>query len=257
MSASRNIPEATVEELEWFKLDNYAGLSQFTALDWARLVGDRLTVRRAIDGGNPEAVSAVFESITTTPLKLQGSDVRYVGADHPTNTASVKSLNLKRLKVLTDEAMPLLGPEEGDAVVDELLTRNSGSPFQRYAHAMVSIDAPRQQIVADFARWLDGRLDAAASLLPESDYRNGDYMEKAERIWIAHCAVPLYDLNLFELMTGKSVPSSFRWNSLFPGVHADTLESKKKNSKSAAAFLFSEDTYRVLRGLAYDLSRHS
>ncbi|MEX3638786.1 hypothetical protein [Paraburkholderia sp. BR14320] len=254
MPPSRNIPQATVDDLDWFRLDNYAGLSQFTALDWARLVGDRLAIRRALNAGNPEAISGIFESIKATPLKWLGSDVRYIGADHPTNTASVKSLTLNRLKALTDEATPLVAPEEADAVVDELLARNPESPFQRYALLMVSIDAPKDQIVADFARWLDARLAASASLLPESDYRNGDYMEKAARSWIPHCAVPLYDLDLFELMTGKSVPSSFRWISLFPDVHLDALESKKKNSKSAAAFLFSEDTYRVLHGLAYDLT---
>ncbi len=80
-------------------------------------------------------------------------------------------------------------------------------------------------------------------------------MAKAERIWIPHCAVPLYDLDLFERLAGKAVPSSFRWNSLFPGVSVAALESKKKNSKSAAASLFSEDTHCVLRGLAYDESR--
>ncbi|HEY1996242.1 hypothetical protein, partial [Paraburkholderia sp.] len=215
------MPEATAEELEWFKLDNYTGLSQFTPLDWARLVGDRLAIRRALDAGNPEAVSAVFESIKATPLEWLGSDIRYIGADHAANTAAIKSLNLNRLRVLVDEAVSLLGVEERagpgcpDAVVDELFAGNPKSPFQRYAHVMVSIDAPRDRIVADFARWLDSWLATSASL-PGFDYRNGDYMEKATRIWIPHRAVPLYDLGLFELTTGKSVPSLFRWSMLFP-----------------------------------------
>lgn len=246
---SRDASEATVEDLKWFKLANYAGLSQFTALDWARLVGDRLAIRRAIDGSIPEAVAGVFESIKKSPLKWLGSDIRYTGASHAANTATIKSLNLNRLRLLADEATSLLGSDDGDAVVDELLAGNPKSPFQRYAHVMVSIDVPKDQIVADFARWLDGWLAASASL-PESDYRNGDYMGKARRIWIPQRAVPFYDLDLFELMTGKSVPAKLRWSSLFDGLDEDALASKKRGTRDAAAFLFSESTLTVLRGIA-------
>ncbi|MFP3548642.1 hypothetical protein SB748_35225, partial [Rhizobium sp. SIMBA_035] len=82
------------DDLAWFELDKYASLSPFTALDWARLVGDRLAIRRAIDGKIPESVADVFELIKDEPLKWLGSDVRYTGAKHAANTATVKSLNL-------------------------------------------------------------------------------------------------------------------------------------------------------------------
>lgn len=245
---SRDVSEVTFEELAWFDLANYARLSEFTARDWAGLVRDRLAIRRAL-AGSPEAVSGIFESIKTTPLKWLGSDVQYIGASHAANTATVKSLNLNRLKLLADETPSLLGSGSGDAVVDELLARNPESPFQRYAHVMVSIDAPKDQIVADFVRWLDGWL-AASDSLPESDYRNGDYMDKARRIWIPQRAVPLYDLDLFELMTGKSVPPKLRWSKLFDGLDEDALASKKRGARDAAAFLFSESTLTVLRGMA-------
>jgi hypothetical protein len=246
--SSKKIPEATAEELAWFKPTNYAGLSKFIAMDWARLVGDRLAIRRAIDSGTPGSVASVFESIKKSPLKWLGSDVRFTGASNAANTASVKFLNLNRLRQLTDDATSFLGSEGGDAVVDELLARNPESPFQRYAHVMVSIDAPKDQIVADFERWLDGWLAASASL-PERAFRNGDYMDKARRTWIPLRAVPLYDLDLFELMTGKSVPSTFRWSTLFPGVDVDALASKKKGARSAADQLFTDDTLAVLRSM--------
>ena len=62
--------------------------------------------------------------------------------------------------------------------------------------------------------------------------------------------VPCYDLDLFELLTGKSVPSSFRWTKLFPGMNVDALESKKKSTRNAAAHLFTEETLTVLQNMA-------
>lgn len=247
MPASKNIPEATAEDLAWFRLDKYACLTQFKARQWARLVGDRLAIRLAIDKGNPEAISGIFESIKTKPLKWLGSDVRYIGASHAANTATVKSLNLNRLRHLSDEATPLLGSDDGDAVVDELLAGNHESDFRHYAHVMVSLDASRDQIVADFARWLDGWL--AMNALPELDTRNGDYMDKAKRTWIPNRAVPLYDLDLFELMTGKSVPWSLRKGMLFPRLSEEELESKRRTAPKAAEQLFSEATLTVLRNM--------
>ncbi|MFP3801153.1 hypothetical protein [Paraburkholderia sp. SIMBA_027] len=250
MPASKKTTEATADDLAWFELDKYASLSPFTALDWARLVGDRLAIRRAIDGKIPESVADVFELIKDEPLKWLGSDVRYTGAKHAANTATVKSLNLNRLRRLADEATVSLGSEGGDAVVDQLLARNPESAFRRYAHVMVSIDAPRDQIVDDFARWLDGWL-ASFTSLPDTDFQNGDYMDKARNRWIPLRAVQWYDLDLFERMTGKSVPSVFRWSRLFPNVDAEALESKKKGARNAAAQLFSYDTLTVLRSMAH------
>ncbi|WP_342702402.1 hypothetical protein OHZ10_10690 [Burkholderia arboris] len=249
MPSSKKTTEATTAELAWFKLDNYAGLSQLSALGWAGLVGDRLAIRRAIDGGIPESVVSVFKSIKAQPLKPLGSGVRYTGASHAANTATVKSLNLNRLRHLTDEAALSRGHNGADAVVDELLARNPESPFQRYAHVMVSIDAPKDQIVDDFERWLDGWLAASASL-SGTDFQNGDYMDKARNRWIPLRAVPWYDLDLFERMTGKAVPPAFRWSRLFPGVDAEALESKKKGARNAAAQLFSDDTLTVLQSMA-------
>ncbi|SKC49558.1 DUF6387 family protein [Paraburkholderia hospita] len=263
MSVSKSaLGQATEQDLVWFKLDNYTGLAEFAALDWARLVGDRLNIRRAIDGGNLGAVAGVFESIKATPLKWLGSDVRYVGAEHAANTATVKSMNLRRMLFLADELDSCgssgqitdvdddfldTADERPDAIIDELLATVPTSPFQRFAHVVVSIDAPRAQIVRDFSAWLDDWL----SLRPKGTYKEGDYLKKAQDQWIPHCAVQYFDLKLYEALAGKEIPSDIRWNALFPGLRHELLETKKKKARSAAALAFSADTYRLLRHLAY------
>jgi len=248
--------------LTWFKLDNYSGLRDFSALDWARLVGDRLNIQRAIDGGNPEAVAGVFESIKTTPLKWLGSEVRYIGADHAANTATVKSMNLRRMLFLANELDSLSSFEQAadvgddwldsavdlpDAVIDELLATGPASSFKHLAHVMVSIDAPRAQIIKDFTVWLDGRL----AQRPKGSYKEGDYLKKAKDQWILHCAVQYFDLQLHESLSGQEIPSEQRWGTLFPGLRDEMLDTKKKKARSAAALAFSDDTYRLLRHLAY------
>ncbi|CAG9239449.1 hypothetical protein BCAR13_890038 [Paraburkholderia caribensis] len=255
--------QATKQDLAWFELENYGGLNDFTALNWSHAVGDRLAIRRAIDGGNPEAITAVFETLKATPLKWLGSDIRYTGANHVANTETVKSMNFRRLAFIANElkTMPQLTPAvetdshgcdemaaRPDAVVDELLEVNPESPFQRFAHLTVSLDAPRDWIVDDFKKWLELELERRKLRDPETT--NGDYMKKAKVQWIPHRAVPWYDLDLFERLTGLSVPSAFRWNNLFPGVKYEALDSKKKNVVNAAALLFSEETYQALRRLA-------
>lgn len=271
MPRSKKMPApATEQDLKWFESDNYEGLGKFTVLDWARLVGDRLNIRRAIDGDNPEAVAGVFETLKKKPLTWLGSDVRYTGAGHAASTATVKSMNLRRLAFLINELDAMQATDDGDysssddcgfwgggltefpdAVVDKILAANPESSFQRFAHVMVSLDIPRESIVEDFKTWLDRELQRRQ--LPEPDQKNGDYMDKAKNQWIPHCAVQWYDLDLFERLTGLSVPSGFRWGSLFPGLKHDMLDSQKKKAVSAATLLFSEDTYRVLRRLANDL----
>jgi hypothetical protein len=252
--------EVSEQDLEWFKLDNYKGLKDFQALEWSRLIGDRLAIRRALDGGTPESVCDLFLTLTDLPLQWLGSDVRYTGADHSANTATVKSMNVRRLVFLSNELThsPAFvqetatkvsdddSPEFEDAVIDELLDQYPDSSFRRFAHVMVSIDAPREQIEKDFKRWLASRQELSAF-----DYRNGDYLQKA-RSWREHCAVQFYDLDLFERLTGRLIPSRVRWSKLFPGLAYEALESKKKNVRSAAALAFSEDTYRLLRHLAYE-----
>ncbi|MGF6635113.1 hypothetical protein OKW39_002264 [Paraburkholderia sp. MM6662-R1] len=261
---------ATEQDLEWFQPRHYAGLENFTVLEWTRLVGDRLNIRRAVDGGCPGAVAGVFEILKKEPLKWLGSDVRYIGADHEANTATVKSMNLRRLGFLINELDTTQatgddgysrGDDDGDlwsdltespdAVVDEILATNSQSSFQRFAHVTVSLEFPRESIIEDFKTWLERELQRRG--LPEPDKKNGNYMDKAKNQWIPHCAVQWYDLDLFERLTGLSVPSVFRWSSLFPGARYETLDSKKKKAANAATLLFSEDTYRVLRRLANDL----
>jgi len=261
---------ATEQDLEWFQPGLYAGLDNFTVLEWARLVGDRLNIRRAVDGGCPGAVAGVFETIKKEPLKWLGSDVRYIGADHAANTATVKSMNLRRLAYLiseldtmqaSDDDRHSYGDDDGDswsdlmefpdAVVDEILATDSQSSFQRFAHVTVSLEFPRESIIEDFKTWLERELQRRG--LPEPDKKNGNYMDKAKNQWIPHCAVQWYDLDLFERLTGLSVPSVFRWGGLFPGIKYEALDSKKKKAANAATLLFSEDTYRVLRRLANDL----
>lgn len=263
MSRSKDTPsQATAQDLAWFRLGNYSGLKNFTALDWARLVGDRLNIRRAIDGGNPEAVSSVFELLKATPLVWLGSEVRYIGADHAANTATVKSMNLRRTLFLADELDSLAIVEEfrdiggdwldsavdlPDAVIDDLLATGPASSFQRFAHVMVSIDAPRAQIIEDFATWLDGRLAER----PRGSFREGDYLKKARDQWIPHCAVQYFDLKLYEALSDKEIPSELRWETLFPGLRDEMLATKKKKARSAVALAFSDDTYRLLRHLSY------
>lgn len=261
MPLSNTTPtQATAQDLAWFELDKYRGLKTFSAQDWARLAGDRLNLRNAIDGGNPEAVAGVFETIKKEPLKWLGSDVRYIGGEHTANTATVKSMNLRRLLFLADELASLpcaehidddgkaqLGPETDrpDAIVDEMLATDPASSFQHFAHVMVSIDAPRDQLVKDFATWLDGR----KAQRPKDSYKKGDYLKKARDQWIAHCAVQYFDLKLYEALSGQEIPSQLRWEALFPGLRHDMLETKKRNAQNAATLLFSDDTYRLLRHL--------
>ncbi|CAJ0776263.1 DUF6387 family protein [Ralstonia chuxiongensis] len=263
MPLSNNTPsQATAQDLAWFTPGKYEGLKTFKALDWARLIGDRLNLRRAIDGGNPEAVTGVFETLKQEPLKWLGSDVRYIGADHTPNTATVKSLNLRRMLFLADELefLPSTEPFDDagsglldsvtnrpDAVVDEILATNPASSFQHFAHAMVSLDAPRAQIIKDFATWLDGY----KAQRPKDRYKEGSYLKKAKDQWIAHCAVQYFDLTLYEALSGKEIPAQLRWGTLFPGLRDDMLDSKKKKARSAANLAFSDDTYRLLRHLGH------
>lgn len=254
--------QATAKDLAWFNLDNYGGLKGFTAQDWARLVGDRLNLRKAIDGGNPEAVASVFETLKKEPLRWLGSNVRYVGADHAANTATVKPMNLRRLLFLVDELESLPTSREPedvdgtcfdsaadrpDAVVDEILATNPASSFHRFAHIAVSIEAPRAQIIKDFAAWLDGCM----AQRPKGSYREGDYLKKAKNQWILHCAVPYFDLKLYESLVNKEIQPALFWGKLFPNYEHEALKTKKKDAKSAAALAFSDDTYRLLRHLAY------
>ena len=261
MPPSNNTPsQATAQDLAWFTPGKYNGLKAFKALDWARLVGDRLNLRKAIDGGNPGAVAGVFETLKQEPLKWLGSDVRYIGADHSANTATVKSMNLRRLSSLADEleflpsTEPFGDPGSGlldsetnrtDAVVDEILATHTASSFQHFAHVMVSIDAPRAQIIKDFATWLDG----CKAQRPKDRYKEGSYLKKAKDQWIAHCAVEYFDLKLYEALSGKRIPPQLRWEALFPGLRGEMLETKKKKAPNAANLIYSDETYRLLRHL--------
>jgi len=260
MSRSDNaLIRAAAQDLAWFKNENYLELKRFSALDWARLVGDRLNLHRAILGGDRQAVEGPFEALKANPLKWLGSDVRYVGADHAANTATVKSINLRRLRFLSDELDNCCTSDQfgginsgecADAIVDELVGNNPTSSFERFAHVMVSVDAPKAQIIRDFGSWLDGWLD----MRTKASYKEGDYLKKARDQWIPHCAVQYFDLNIYEALAGKDIPSELRWGALFPGLQHEVLESKKKKARSAATLLFSADTYQLLRHLAYEAS---
>jgi len=252
---------ATESELrKWFSLEKYEELKQFNALDWARLVADRRNIKRAVEGGNLDVANDCWTRIVEAPLAWLGSDTEYIGPTHESNTATVKSLSVKRLRCISAEVSQIEDSQTNArlssgleaAIVDQILADYPHSDFHRYAHVMIAADAPPKQIVADFEKWLDQWLSDGAKL-PHLDYREGDYLGKARERWIPHRAVQSFDLDLYECITEKAVRGTLRWSLLFPGVDGQPLESQKKKTRDATKFLFSEDTYRALSHLGYEL----
>jgi hypothetical protein len=221
-NATGRQPRATKEDLEWLELPKYEGLKQFTALDWARLV--RL-----------------------------GSDMGYVGPAHASNTNSVKSMTVKRLRWLSGEVGQIeercadngIPFDAEKTIIDVMLADHATSAFHRQAHVTIDIAAPRKQILADFQAWLDSWMSNGANL-PEFDYREGELMAKAWNIWIPNRAVEYFDLDLYAQLSDKIVEGKPRWSTLFRDMGERYRDSQRRKTASAVKHLFSQDTCRAL-----------
>ncbi|MCP2085950.1 UNVERIFIED_ORG: hypothetical protein J2Y81_001967 [Paraburkholderia sediminicola] len=244
---------ATKEDLEWLKLAKYEGLKQFTALDWARLVMDRLTIKLALQSDKLHFANDMFQRVQAKPLVRLGSDMGYVGPAHESNTNSVKSMTVKQLRWLSgevgqieercaDDAIPF---DAEKTIIDVMLADHATSAFHRQAHVTIDIAAPRKQILADFQAWLDSWMSNGANL-PEFDYREGVLMAKAQNIWIPYRAVEYFDLDLYAQLSDKIVEGKPRWSTLFPDMGESERDSQRHKTPSAVKHLFSQDTCRAL-----------
>jgi hypothetical protein len=241
MSRPKKESYASDEDLSWFKLSNYAGLRDAPLALWATVVRDRVELTRFIDAGLKEEIAPQFEKIKVAPLSHLGFAKRYAGAEHQSNTPTVKLITMNRLAWLYD-AM-LRNEAEPRTVVDECLATDPESLFTDYAHLMVNIHATESQLEADFKAWLQKwRKHVSAGV-------GGSYETKTDS-WAKAAVVPSMDLELFSKLTGKNISISKKFEMLLPAGTAIEHESQRKRLSEMRKAIFTDEMAQLLQHLS-------
>lgn len=245
---------ASIEELAWFKIENYAGVrgqksadfadsasSSITYAQWAVMLRDRVELARFLEAGETAYVATQFEKLMTDPLTPIGFSQNYGGGAHPANRATVKALTGNRVRWL-NEAM-LYADASERAIVDVQLASDPESVFGDYAHVMVNLRATDKQIRDDFAKWLSAWRCSTPKIT------EGDYQNKISR-WAQVQLIPFIDLDLFSRITGRRILSENRMGMLFPHHTEEQRDSQRKKLSDTYKLVFTDDMAKIVAHLA-------
>lgn len=247
---------ATIEELAWFKIENYSGVRGQKSADfadsascvitlnqWATMIRDRVELARIFEAGETEYVATLFDKLKADPLTHLGFWQRYGGGTHVANMPTVKAITANRVRWL-NEAM-LSADANERAIVDVQLASHPESVFGDYAHVMVNLRATDKQIRDDFAKWLTAWRGSTPKVT------QGDYQNKISH-WAQSQVLPYMDLELFSKLTGKGISRATKLNMLFPSPRFDDVyrENKSRTLIEMHKRVFTEDVAKIVADLA-------
>lgn len=254
MARPKKINYASDKELSWFQLKNYSGLRggkisdwntpalrAATYAQWAALIRDRVELLRFLHADHKAYVANLFEKIKASPLAPLGFTQRYSGATHPANTSTIKAMTANRVKWLNDAMVKCAADTQ--TIVDDRLASYPGSVFGDYAHLMVNIRATDAQLHTDFKKWLNAwRADS-------KPVTQGNYENKV-RSWSHAHVLPYMDLELFTLISGKSIDEARKFTMLLPKSTVTERDSQRRRLADMKDLVFTDDMAKIIAHLA-------
>lgn len=254
MSKPKKDSYATIEELVWFKIENYSSVrgqksadfadlasSAVTYTQWATMLRDRVELARFLEAGETEFAAAQFENLKTDPLTHLGFSQSYRGGAHAANTPTVKALTANRVRWLYEAMLSADANER--AIVDAQLASDSESVFGDYAHVMVNLRATDKQIRDDFAKWLSTWRGATPKVT------HGDYQNKISH-WAQARLLPYIDLDLFSRVTGRLIPLARKLEMLFPEHTEIERDVQRRKLSDMYKLVLTDDMAKIVAHLA-------
>lgn len=191
----------TAEELAWFKLRNYDGLSRATTLDWAWTIHDRARLKQLFEKKpRPSAhLAELFALLQKSPLQpLPFELTGYAG--NPLDTPTVKMLTVRRIDRLTHLLNKIdVKSEDSSRPVDELLPAGSLEEGE-FIHLVIDPHTTKAKLLADFKIFLNNWYRKFGATVP-----NGDYGDAKLHGWHALRVIPYFDLQFFAAIHNRKI----------------------------------------------------
>lgn len=245
-------------DLSWFDLKNYAPLKEFNLEEWENRLGIRARLNYIISQNlqdkEKDEVNHFVTWIKNNPLKhyVYWDPEEDLNNDNnssitlydsfPFDSYTVKSTTIGFMKrLMKDERIKAWESDSNNEnylamPIDLILQQNSEPGDMATTHVVVDLYGTDEQIMKDFAYWLENYRNEIGFSVPKKDFT-----EKQINEWISLNLLPYLDLTLITKAEGYSITQSKLGNVLFPDeIDIDSTERIRRTVKPKAEWILQQ-----------------